>query len=81
MKKKKKIRKKKTKRLWSTSNDGSLPTAMHIEYKPIKYLLDDLHQIFQNLSTLADILVCNDGCGQVTQDVGAHGLDGIEVSG
>lgn len=49
--------------------------------KPIKYLLDDLHQILQNLPTLADILVCNDGCGQVTQDVGAHGLDRVEVSG
>lgn len=49
--------------------------------KPIKYLLDDLHQILQNLPTLADILVCNDGCGQVTQDVGAHGLDRIEVPG
>lgn len=49
--------------------------------KSIKYLLDDLHQILQNLSPLTDILVRNDSCGQVTQDVGAHGLDRIEVSG
>lgn len=67
--------------LWSTSADDLLPSAMNIEHKPIKYLLDDLHQILQNLSTLADILVSNDGCGQVTQDVGAHGLDGVEISG
>lgn len=57
-----------------------LPCTVNRKKKIMKYLLDDLHQILQNLSTLADVLVCNDGRSQVTQDVGAHGLDGVEVS-
>jgi len=47
----------------------------------VRYLLNDLHQILQHLPTLADILVCDDRRGQVTQDVRAHRLNGVEVSG
>lgn len=47
----------------------------------MRHLLYDLDQVLQNLATLADILVCDDRGGQVTQDVWAHGLNSIEVSG
>lgn len=46
---------------------------------PASYLLDDFHQILQHLPTLADVLVSDDGCGQVAQYVWAHGLNSIEV--
>lgn len=45
------------------------------------YLLDDLDQILEDLPALTDVLVGDDGGGQVTQDVGAHGLDGVEIPG
>ncbi|TNN45091.1 hypothetical protein EYF80_044705 [Liparis tanakae] len=51
------------------------------EREKVRYLLNDLHQILQHLPALADVLVCDDGRGQVTQDVRAHGLDGVEVPG
>lgn len=46
----------------------------------MRHLLYDLDQVLQNLATLSDILVCDDCCGEVTQDVWAHGLNSIEVS-
>lgn len=43
------------------------------------YLLYDLDQIFQDLPPLTNVFVCDDSCGQVTQNVWAHGLNGVEV--
>lgn len=43
------------------------------------YLLDDFDQIFQDLPALTHILVSDDSCGQVTQNMWAHGLNGIEI--
>lgn len=46
----------------SISND-LLTVCTLCTNKYIRYLLDDLHQILQNLSTLTNILVCDDRCG------------------
>ena len=42
-------------------------------------LLDDLDQVLEHL--LPAPLVGDDSCGQVAKDVGAHGLNGIQVPG
>lgn len=47
----------------------------------VEYLLDDLDQILQDLPAFADVLVGDDGCGQVAEHVWTHGLNGVEVPG
>lgn len=43
----------------------------------MQYLLDNFDQVLEDLPTLAHVLVSDDSCGQVAQNVWAHGLNGI----
>lgn len=57
----------------------ALAAISHTVNEP--YLLNDFHQVFQHLPALSHVFVGDDGCGEVAQDVRAHGLDGVQVPG
>lgn len=60
-------------------SQADVVTASVSRQTPLFYLLNDFHQVLQHLPSLSYVFVGDDCSREVSQDVWAHCLDGVQV--